>query len=537
MEDLLLNKSYDEKELERTSNVKNHLDDIHILEDMGFNPIFIKKIYAFLRPQNIENAVTFMTKENGKYLHDFRMGKGDKKYLCFFCGEDKKFHQNEEDDDEDEDFEFSDDNVGNNDNIILNVNLKKDTENKENNLIVKDNLELKDDIDICQICQENFDLKDHKKISNISCFHSYCYTCWYLYIKEQIESSKVKKMKCLNYECDNNLSEKFIFQILEKNQKLIEKYKKYKLRLEILNDPNKKFCPHPGCEEYVERPEKNVKEVKCKKGHQFCYQCLSKVHSGNCDLQLEKDFKIWKKGKIIKQCPKCKIWTEKNEGCNHMTCVECQYQWCWLCNGEYNINHYYNGKCKGLQFYKPKTEEEIKITLEKNINNNNNNYYDDGLDYFNGHNYNSRHRHIVVDRNHPYAKPQRRKREFVSFYHAYIECNICEYIFWIFIYFTTTIIQFGVLIHDSIFEIEDPKYADPEGPKKVKYNAKLDSLFVWTYMTVEFFCYFFLNITIMFIASLPLMFYWPYFYGIRQYWWDNIFYNFACAHKILINYS
>ena len=92
MEDLLLNKSYDEKELERTSNVRNHLDDIHILEDMGFNPIFIRKIYAFLRPQNIENAVTFMTKENGKYLHDFRMGKSDKKDFCFFCGEEKKFH-------------------------------------------------------------------------------------------------------------------------------------------------------------------------------------------------------------------------------------------------------------------------------------------------------------------------------------------------------------------------------------------------------------------------------------------------------------
>lgn len=242
-------------------------------------------------------------------------------------------------------------------------------------------------------------------------------------------------MKCLNFECDNNLSEKFIFQILEKNQKLIEKYKKYKLRLEILNDPNKKFCPHPGCEEYVERPKNDIKEVKCKKGHQFCYQCLSKVHSGNCDLQLEKDFKVWKKGKIIKQCPKCKIWTEKNEGCNHMTCVECQYQWCWLCNGEYSSTHYYNGKCKGLQFYKPKTEEDIKITLEKNQNNNINNDY---------HFYDypaSNHRHILVDRDHPYVKPQRRKREFVSFYNAYVECNFCEYIFWIFIYFTTTVMQ------------------------------------------------------------------------------------------------
>ena len=110
MEDLLLNKSYDEKDLERTSNVKNHLDDIYTLEDMGFNSIFIKKIYAFLRPQNIENAITLMIKENGKYLHDFR--QGNKINVCFFCGEAKNFHQNEEADDdddyrEDEDINFN----------------------------------------------------------------------------------------------------------------------------------------------------------------------------------------------------------------------------------------------------------------------------------------------------------------------------------------------------------------------------------------------------------------------------------------------
>ena len=58
-------------------------------------------------------------------------------------------------------------------------------------------------------------------------------------------------------------------------------------------------------------------------------------------------------------------------------------------------------------------------------------------------------------------------------------------------YFTTTVLQYGVLFHDTIFEIQDPKYAHPERPKKVRYNEKLDTIFVWTYMTVEFFCYFF----------------------------------------------
>ena len=33
-----------------------------------------------------------------------------------------------------------------------------------------------------------------------------------------------------------------------------------------------------------------------------------------------------------------------------MTCVNCQYQWCWLCEGEYKYGHYDRGNCKGKQF-------------------------------------------------------------------------------------------------------------------------------------------------------------------------------------------
>ena len=67
------------------------------------------------------------------------------------------------------------------------------------------------------------------------------------------------------------------------------------------------------------------------------------------------------------------MWTEKNEGCNHMTCAECKYQWCWLCGGKYSYNHFYEGKCNGLQFFKPKSEKDIEEALAKNTNNTNKN--------------------------------------------------------------------------------------------------------------------------------------------------------------------
>ena len=65
-----------------------------------------------------------------------------------------------------------------------------------------------------------------------------------------------------------------------------------------------------------------------------------------------------KKNKNLKQCPRCKIYTEKNEGCNHMTCTNCKFQWCWLCEGKYEYGHYSQGKCRGLQFSNARNVEE-----------------------------------------------------------------------------------------------------------------------------------------------------------------------------------
>ena len=54
-----------------------------------------------------------------------------------------------------------------------------------------------------------------------------------------------------------------------------------------------------------------------------------------------------------------------------MTCAECEYQWCWLCEGEYKTGHYERGQCNGKQFIEADSVEEaneIRLPL----------YYDDG---------------------------------------------------------------------------------------------------------------------------------------------------------------
>jgi hypothetical protein len=118
----------------------------------------------------------------------------------------------------------------------------------------------------------------------------------------------------------------------------------------------------------LEKKNLSNNDVKCLNGHKFCFKCLKDPHGVSpCKNRLDDSLVEFSKNHFFKKCPKCSIITEKIEGCNHITCSKCSYQWCWLCNGEYNPEHFNEGKCKGYQFFKPKNENDIKLAFEGKI--------------------------------------------------------------------------------------------------------------------------------------------------------------------------
>lgn len=155
------------------------------------------------------------------------------------------------------------------------------------------------------------------------------------------------------------------------------KYERYALRSYVEDNRKLEWCPAPDCEHAVECLADITSEpldVTCTCGCAFCFTCKEEAHrpvrgrelprrrSAFTTLSLRKgitfpplEVRCWgvqvtcdtvKKWVIkncaesenlnwilanTKPCPKCHRPIEKNQGCMHMTCSQCSYQFCWLC--------------------------------------------------------------------------------------------------------------------------------------------------------------------------------------------------------------
>lgn len=359
-----------EGELNSTESIDKELEfqdqnSYEFIINMGFDQKMAKKVFILFQPKDINEAIDYLTKEDNVYHHDFIERKG-KINECFICGEPPENHIDYIPPEEPRKSIIS--SIRKSLNLpSSNLNIDKVEKSGDNNVIeLIDNNDYKDDESdnqsnikneekennaiICELCADELAEGDIEN-NSLLCQHMFCSECYFEYFKNKIGNNKVGKITCMKYKCPVELDPEFIEEHLSSDDALLQKYKKYKLKSDLYKDPNVKFCPIRDCDSYAKKENDN-KYVTCQVGHKFCFQCLKPWHgSKKCSEEIDSDFKKWKKNKMVKRCPNCKMWTEKNLGCNHMTCVECKYQWCWICQGKYTYHHFeVGGGCAGLQF-------------------------------------------------------------------------------------------------------------------------------------------------------------------------------------------
>ena len=356
------------------------LNEKESLENMGFPRPLIDKIYSVMHPANIEEALDYLNKnDKDKFTHSYIPNASN---VCSICGYKRSDHQIDDlinapvekkeekkeekklnvldDDDLIKDDDYNDDDM---DEDIRNMMNKY--RNKFSNNNYEDYNYKYESAKECGVCMETIESKDIPKIK-LPCKHYFCIDCWKEYLKEKINNANVYKLTCMQSKCNYILEEKFIKAILDQDVDLQQKYDKFLNRKKLMDSNKKiKFCPFPDCDGYAEKKFK--KYVKCNNGHEFCFECGAAPHGLKaCSKIIDEGFEEWKSHTLVKRCPNCKFWTEKNEGCNHMTCSQCRFQWCWVCEKECVAGHYEFGPCKGLHFERVNNDEDAKRLMREN---------------------------------------------------------------------------------------------------------------------------------------------------------------------------
>ena len=355
-----LRKIYSNSLINNTELIQTFEQIFQDLSKMGYPPKQIIHAMLIWKYKTIDQYIDALSEINGKMNHYFIESDEGRCFVCQNIEANHKVFLRDE-------MFFS--NIDNNENelqteIGLNVkqmkqkpkpNISNDNSNNENIINADNN---NNDNNICQICfdelpPETFQLK---------CSHQFCKECIIEYLKEEINNSRVSKINCPYPKCKEQFNENNVTYLLD--ELYVNKYRKFLFRENFKNDSSFLPCPIVNCDGYAKKSKhSSTKQIRleCNYGHPFCSQCNQAWHGEEpCSVDPEiKEFATYS-GFILKKCPQCKAWTEKNKGCNHMHCKMCEYDWCWLCQQHCPQNHYFvrGTPCYGKLFDNQQMEFE-----------------------------------------------------------------------------------------------------------------------------------------------------------------------------------
>lgn len=182
----------------------------------------------------------------------------------------------------------------------------------------------------CAVCLSPVDAD----MLQLDCGHIYCRGCLVQWFSLQINENK------LDLVCTACMLpvERWILEAVLPPE-VMEKYDRFDLQRTLEREFNLFNCPNAACRNIVAAPDgaKCIQCPECKK--EYCMECKVEWHRGiNCAKYKEwaaenKDADaltlVFLQRGGGKQCPKCRVWIEKNQGCDHMTCRKCKYQFWW----------------------------------------------------------------------------------------------------------------------------------------------------------------------------------------------------------------
>lgn len=218
--------------------------------------------------------------------------------------------------------------------------------------IIMDGMNDADLMEILEAKQQQRAMEEQTKVFRFqACAHAFHGECLREYLQMQINESKFP-LCCLMPECKEQITVSDLRLILP--PETFYKFEQRSLAQAIDFMPDLSWCPTPDCNfAYVKDPRSSAFYCpNCLK--RYCTACSQQAHPGlTCDENkvnnehTENDDKFLEhvQNSQYKQCPKCKFWVSRVEGCHHMTC-RCRHEFCYVCGGDYpcrNCRHQHFG--------------------------------------------------------------------------------------------------------------------------------------------------------------------------------------------------
>mmetsp|Transcript_27164 Transcript_27164/g.54332 ORF Transcript_27164/g.54332 Transcript_27164/m.54332 type:complete len:1273 (+) Transcript_27164:75-3893(+) len=185
-------------------------------------------------------------------------------------------------------------------------------------------------VEPCNICYDDMLSKDD--VHSLPCKHAFCTDCFSTYLRVKVEGREL--LNCPHHGCSEVVVEADVKELLPS---MLKVWKEHHFRQFITQSSHYKFCPGSDCTMVAFSENIQSGDAHCTKcDTSFCFCCGGEPHIPATCHDLEEFLPLFNTSeycvmKFSKRCPHCKIPIEKDQGCNHMTCRECNSHFCWLC--------------------------------------------------------------------------------------------------------------------------------------------------------------------------------------------------------------
>ncbi|KIM84516.1 hypothetical protein PILCRDRAFT_818082 [Piloderma croceum F 1598] len=203
----------------------------------------------------------------------------------------------------------------------------------------------------CPVCQDEI-----SSPLQLACGHSYCTVCLRHFLTTASDV-KIFPLSCMgdNNNCHVPIAISTVRKLLSSQQ--FKRLLDTAFNTHVERFPREfRHCPTPGCSQVYRCSTSSISVLHCPSCLlDVCSSCHKEAHEqmtckewalylDPAEQERLNDQLAKKSG--FRKCPECKVWIEKNGGCNHVSC-KCGAQICWGCMRTFSGGSIFGHTCTG----------------------------------------------------------------------------------------------------------------------------------------------------------------------------------------------